>query len=184
MQAATCERTRVQAFDAARLQVDRAQRELDLLKARLAEEEAVSKLLEARLDTLAAEMLEEAPDVISRTTSQANGELQLSATRIRGLKIKIQAAEAALRGCSAALTPIAAALGRAVYVERVEAEAAEIDREIKAAVQAFAKLDQVRVEFDKSLGKLRDRSCIDPSNRNRSQQPWFRLQAATKEIKV
>ena len=70
MQAATCERTRVQAFDAARLQVDRAQRELDLLKARLAEEEAVSKLLEARLDTLAAEMLEEASDVISRTTSQ------------------------------------------------------------------------------------------------------------------
>jgi len=53
-------------------QVDRAQRELGLLKARLAEEEAVSKLLEARLDTLAAEMLEEAPDVISRTTSQAS----------------------------------------------------------------------------------------------------------------
>jgi len=108
---------------------------LTSLKARLAEEEAVSKLLEAGLDTLAAEMLEEAPDVISRTTSQANGELQLSATRIRGLKIKIQAAEAALRGCSAALTPIAAALDRAVYVERVEAEAAEIDREIKAAVR-------------------------------------------------
>jgi len=173
-----------EAFDAARVQVDRAQRELGLLKARLAEEEAVSKLLEARLDTLAAEMLEEAPDVISRTTSQAKGELQLSATRIRGLKIKIQAAEAALRGCSAALAPTAAALDRAVYVERVEAEAAEIDREIKAAEQAFARLDQVRGEFDKSLAKLRDRSCIDPSNRNRSQQAWFRLQAATKEIKV
>jgi hypothetical protein len=81
------------------------------------------------------------------------------------------------------LAPISAALDRAVYVERVEAEA-EIDREIKAAEQAFAKLDQVRGEFDKFLGKLRDRSCIDPSNRNRGQQAWFRLQEPTKGVKV